>query len=77
MGHGANLSWSASERQYQDVLDEGLARYSDVKCLGRIGPGFWAEVRFLKGYVSWSAEGFVGHGDLARVDQLTVLVGSS
>ena len=33
------------------VLDEGLARYFDVKCLGGIGPGSGAEGRFLKRYV--------------------------
>ena len=32
-----------SEPEYQDMLDEGLARYFDVTCLGRIGPGFLAE----------------------------------
>ena len=37
---------------YQDMLDEGLARHVDVNCLGRIGPGFRAEGRFIKRYVS-------------------------
>ena len=30
---------SESEPEYQEMLDEGLARYFDVKCLCRIQPG--------------------------------------
>ena len=44
------------------MLGEGLTRYSDVQYLGRVGPGFRAEVRFLKMHVSWSVDGFVWHG---------------
>ena len=61
---------SESKPQHQDMLDEGLARYFDVKCLRRVGPGFRVKWRFLKTYVSWSAERFVWHGDPAKVDQL-------
>ena len=39
--HGAFLSESESE--HQDLLEEGLAGYSDVKCTGRTGPGFQAQ----------------------------------
>ena len=63
-----------SEPEYQDMLDDGLARYFDVKCLGRIGPGFRAEGRFLKRYVSWSVDGFVWHGDLVKVGQSIALM---
>ena len=45
---------SESEPEYQDMVDEGLARNFDVKCLGQTGPGFRAEGRFLMRYVSWS-----------------------
>ena len=65
---------SESEPQYQDMLDGGLARYFDLKCLGRIGPGFRAEGRFLKRSVSWSVEGFVWHGDPAKVGQFIALM---
>ena len=65
---------SESEPEYQDMLDEGLARYFDVKCLGRIGQGFRVEERFLKKYVSWSAARFGWHGDPAKVGQLITLM---
>ena len=71
--HGDDF-FSESEPECQDVLDEGLVRYFDVKCLGRIGPGFLPEGRFLKRYVSWSVDGFVWHGDFAKVGQLTALM---
>ena len=65
---------SESEPEDQDMLDELLARYFDVKCLGRIGPGFRAEGRFLKRYVSWSV---VWHGDPAKVGQFIALMESA
>ena len=46
------------------MLDDGHARYFDVKCLGRMGPGFPADT-----------EGFVGHGDSAKVGQFITLMG--
>ena len=65
---------SESEPEYQDLLDEGLARYFDVKRLGRVGLGFRAEERFLKIYLSWSVQGFVWHGDPAKVGQFIALM---
>ena len=50
------------------MLDEGVARYSDVKFLRRMWPGFRAEKRLFKSYVSWSVDGFVWHGDPAPLD---------
>ena len=63
-----------SEPEHQDMLDEGLARHFDVKCLRRIGPRFRAEGRLLKRYVWWSVEGFVWHGDPSKVGQLIALM---
>ena len=51
------------------MQDEGCARYFDVKCLGRIGPGFWPEEGFFKRYVSRSVDGCVWHGDPAKGGQ--------
>ena len=56
------------------MLDEGLARYFDVKSLGRTGPGFRAEGRFFKRQVSWRVDGFVWHGDPAKVGQFIGLM---
>ena len=71
--HGDDFM-SESEPEYQDLLDEELARYFDVKRLGRIGLGFRAEERFLKRFVSWSVQGFVWHGDPAEVGQFIALM---
>ena len=43
---------SESEPEYQDMVDKGLAGHFDMKCLGRIGPGFQAEGALPQGYVS-------------------------
>ena len=74
--HGGDFL-SESEPQYQDILDEGLAGYFDWQCLGRSGLGVWAEERFLKRFVSRSAEGFVWHGDRANVGQFIALMGTA
>ena len=57
--------------------DEVLVRYFDMKCLGRTGPGFRAEGRSLESYASWSADGFVWHGDPANVGQFITLMGTA
>ena len=58
--------------EYQGMLDEGVARYFDGKCLGRIGPRFGAEERFFK--VSRCVDGFTWRGDLAQVAKFIALM---
>ena len=66
--HGGDFL-SEFEPEYQDMLDDGLARYFDVK---------WARIpakgRFLKRYVSWGVDGIVWHGDLGKVGQFVALM---
>ena len=57
--HGEDFM-SESEPEDQDMLDVGLARNFDVKCLDRIGPGFRAEVDSSRGMCRGASKGSCG-----------------